>query len=335
MANLYSISGFTFNFDDNVVSSSVTSVTCQTVLNVIRDAETSPYGIEESQIANAGGKFNLGGGIYTGISIELLANWQLKFPDFAGPQFIQCFVTDGNLVGGISGNPIAPSSYTQVLQLGAVGGTLAVTTQTSGSAVVDNLVIAQTVWGYPVSGSAVSANTMGEAVTAGGTAIVDFSTVIAALSSVTASNTAQIASAVWSNSSTSILNTISSDNTAIIDALSSVTASNTAQIATAVWTDSGTSVLNNIQPSGVTASTNNIAVAQAVWGFATSGVSVSAGTMGEALSATHQIQIGKWEMIGDQLKLYDKDGTTVLRTFDLFDLANNPSLTGVVKRVPI
>lgn len=99
-----------------------------------------------------------------------------------------------------------------------------------------------------------------------------------------------------------------------------------------VWTNSGTGVLNSIS---ITASTNNLLIAESVWGYSISGSAVTAGSMGQALSATWQVQTGKWEMVANQLNLYDKDGVTILRQFNLFDTSNNPSLTGVVKRVPI
>jgi hypothetical protein len=79
--------------------------------------------------------------------------------------------------------------------------------------------------------------------------------------------------------------------------------------------------------------TNNIAAA--VWGFPTSGLSISAGSMGEALSATYQVQTGRWRMFNNQLVLYDADGITTLQAFNLFDTGGNPSLTGVVQRIPI
>jgi len=101
-----------------------------------------------------------------------------------------------------------------------------------------------------------------------------------------------------------------------------------------VWTNSGTSVLTGITVTGVTANVNYLTISENVWGYSISGSAVSAGSMGEALSAIHQIQTGKWEMISNQLLLYDKDGS-VLQRFNLFDIANNPSLTGVVKRIPV
>ena len=71
-----------------------------------------------------------------------------------------------------------------------------------------------------------------------------------------------------------------------------------------------------------------------VWNYSISGSAVTPGSMGQALSATWQIQTGKWEMIGNQLNLWDKDGVNILQKFNLFDINGNPSLTGVVKRVP-
>jgi hypothetical protein len=71
-----------------------------------------------------------------------------------------------------------------------------------------------------------------------------------------------------------------------------------------------------------------------VWNYSISGAAVTDGSMGQALSATWQVQTGKWEMIGNQLNLWDKDGINILRKFQLFDINGNPSLTGVVKRVP-
>ena len=76
-------------------------------------------------------------------------------------------------------------------------------------------------------------------------------------------------------------------------------------------------------------------IPDSVWSYSISGSAVTAGSMGQALSSTWQVQTGKWEMISNQLNLYDKDGVTILRTFNLFDTSNNPSLTGVVKRVPV
>lgn len=60
------------------------------------------------------------------------------------------------------------------------------------------------------------------------------------------------------------------------------------------------------------------------------------GTFGGAINEIFKITRGKWEMVApNSLILYDEDGTSIVRRFNLFDLAGNSSLTGVVKRVPI
>jgi len=227
---------------------------------------------------------------------------------------------------------------------------------TGGSSVMD--LIAAAVWGYPTTGGSVTAGSMGETLTAGGSATVDFTTLINALSSVTASNTSQIASAVWVNSGTSVLQDVTITGlltiavTAAVDgqalaadvwgynttglAISTGTMGTTVtSLASAVWTNSGTSVLNGINITGVTAGVDGLAIANAVWGFPTSGTSVSSGSFGEALSATHQVQTGRWRMFNNQLVIYDADGVTTLQAFDLFDSSGNPSLSAVVHRVPI
>ncbi len=91
-----------------------TSLDLQYLINQIRDAEDelSP-GMAYSKIADAFGKQFLGGSNYVGLTVMLLDNWKIRFEARPGPDTIACFVTGGNLVAE-SGNPIAPSTYTQV-----------------------------------------------------------------------------------------------------------------------------------------------------------------------------------------------------------------------------
>ena len=88
-------------------------------------------GVNYSQIAEAAGKFDLGGGVYTAITVKLLDNWRVRFESRSGPDTIQCTITNGNLVGGPGGNPIAPSAYTQVVQLSSASGVIATPTTSS------------------------------------------------------------------------------------------------------------------------------------------------------------------------------------------------------------
>lgn len=45
--------------------------------------------------------------------------------------------------------------------------------------------------------------------------------------------------------------------------------------------------------------------------------------------------LGRWEVTGNQLILYEMDGTTPLATFNLFDDTGTPSMTRIFERVPV
>jgi hypothetical protein len=65
----------------------------QTLINAIRTEEASERGITEPMIASAAGKDDLGGGVLTGITINLTSTWKL---DFAAGVY-QAVVNGGNL----------------------------------------------------------------------------------------------------------------------------------------------------------------------------------------------------------------------------------------------
>lgn len=106
-----------------------TTLDMQYLINQIRDVEDelSP-GMAFNKIADASGKDDLGGGIYTAITVRLLDNWRIRFEARPGPDTVQCFIVGGNLVGGPGGNPIAPSAYTQVIQQSSASGVIATPT---------------------------------------------------------------------------------------------------------------------------------------------------------------------------------------------------------------
>lgn len=115
----------------------------QYLIDQIRDVEDELCpGMDHSQIAEAAGKFDLGGGIYTGITVKLLDNWRIMFEDRDGPTIELMTVTGGNLVGGPGGMPIAPSSYVQVVQQSSASGTIAVPTAASETTNIKYLVAA-------------------------------------------------------------------------------------------------------------------------------------------------------------------------------------------------
>jgi len=50
---------------------------------------------------------------------------------------------------------------------------------------------------------------------------------------------------------------------------------------------------------------------------------------------TRQAALGRWRIIGTQLNLYEDDGVTVFKTYDLKDADGNPSNTRVFERDPV
>ena len=96
------------------IESPATEVTCQNLLNAIRTFEYSTGGIDDAQIGFAAGKEALGGDVFVGITLTL-RDWKVKFEDRAGPTWIYCNVSGGNLVS-VDGNgdfqfPLEPATY--------------------------------------------------------------------------------------------------------------------------------------------------------------------------------------------------------------------------------
>jgi len=127
----------TFNFITNIIEvpSPDTTLDIQYLLNQVRNAEDELTAsgivyneppIVYSKIADAVGKDDIGGGVFTGITLRLLNNWQVRFEARPGPTYVQVSVTGGNLVGGLAGNPIATTAFTQVKQVSSAASTIAV-----------------------------------------------------------------------------------------------------------------------------------------------------------------------------------------------------------------
>ena len=119
----------TFDFIGSIIEvpSPDTTLDIQYLINQIRDKEddASPAMVYP-KIADASGKDDLGGGVKVGITVRLTGSWQVRFQARAGPAYIQCQITGGNLVGGLGGNPIATSAFTQVVQVSSAAATIAV-----------------------------------------------------------------------------------------------------------------------------------------------------------------------------------------------------------------
>jgi len=118
-----------FNFVTNIITvpSPDTSLDIQYLINQVRDNEDELNpGIVYAKIADASGKDDIGGGVFTGITVKLLNNWRVMFEARPGPTTVQVTITGGNLVGGLAGNPIAASAFTQVKQVSSASSTIAV-----------------------------------------------------------------------------------------------------------------------------------------------------------------------------------------------------------------
>jgi hypothetical protein len=84
------------------VTSPQVSLSCQDLINAIREEEASERGIAYDPIAQASGKDDLGGGVSTAITVFLLDNWQIGW--YAGNY--TATIGGGNLVAE-SGDAVA------------------------------------------------------------------------------------------------------------------------------------------------------------------------------------------------------------------------------------
>jgi len=120
--------GYIFNFHTQIIdiTSPQIEVNVQELINMIRDNEDSFLGMSYTRIADATGKDDLGGGVQTGITLTLYPDWQLRF--WAGSY--TATIVNGNLVGGLNGDPVAYTAGVQVVLIQSAASTLV----TGGSA---------------------------------------------------------------------------------------------------------------------------------------------------------------------------------------------------------
>lgn len=121
----------TFTFDEInklvIVDLDYTEVTCQQIVNAVRDWEDELNNLDIPVFMFPSGKEDLGGGTYVGITV-VFVEWKLKFTDRPGPEWIICQITGGNFVGvdenGDEQVPIEPSSYVTVVRTSSSSATL-------------------------------------------------------------------------------------------------------------------------------------------------------------------------------------------------------------------
>ena len=113
---------FTFDFVTSLINVDVgyVSIDCIYLYNACKLAQASEEGIIYDRIGAGSGLNDLGGGVSVGLTVELLGNWQLKFP--AGNYIAK--VSGGNLIGGPAGDPIAYSAGVQTLLIQSAASTV-------------------------------------------------------------------------------------------------------------------------------------------------------------------------------------------------------------------
>ncbi len=114
-----------------LINSPQTDLSCQDLINFIREQEDTEMGISHDNIVEptkASGKQALSGGVTVGITIELNSPWQLKFWEGS----YVATITGGNLVGGLAGNPVAYSTGVQVLVIQSAASTIVTNNTGSG-----------------------------------------------------------------------------------------------------------------------------------------------------------------------------------------------------------
>lgn len=97
----------------------ITDVSVQDIHDTLTNIEDDPpNGMQYDRLIRSAGKESLGGGVAVGITSTFL-NFKLAFAARAGPAFIQCRVSGGNVTAldanGDPIDPIEPTAFTQVV----------------------------------------------------------------------------------------------------------------------------------------------------------------------------------------------------------------------------
>lgn len=144
----YAVAPFTFVFTTSriVVDAGYSDVSVIELYDAIQEARASQEGILYDAIAKGSGRVPLGGGTQVGLTVELLGSWQLEF---ASGNYI-ARISEGNLVGGPGGDPIAYSAGVQVLLIQSAASTV-VSVSGSGGGAPTAAEVASAVMSQPVS----------------------------------------------------------------------------------------------------------------------------------------------------------------------------------------
>jgi hypothetical protein len=98
----------------------VQDVDCATLYTAIKAAQASVEGIIYDRIGRGSGLNILGPGVQVGLTVEVLGDWQLRFP--AGNYVAR--IAGGNFIGGPGGDPIAYTAGVQTLLIQSAASTV-------------------------------------------------------------------------------------------------------------------------------------------------------------------------------------------------------------------
>lgn len=123
-----------------------TALTVQQIYDQFRDFEDEPQNLDLRKTVDGAGKDDLGGGVFTIVTVTLRDGWRVQFADRAGPATEVMRITEGNLVAtdvvGDPQFPVAPSTFTSVV----------IAQATTGAVIESGAQSPQELWDYvPVS----------------------------------------------------------------------------------------------------------------------------------------------------------------------------------------
>ena len=118
----YYAAPFTFDFAASIiqVDDGVVAVDLIDLYGSVKEARASEEGILYDAIATGSGLVSLGDGVAVGLTVNLMGSWQTRFV----PGSYIAKVSNGNLVGGPGGDPIAYSAGVQVLLIQSAASTV-------------------------------------------------------------------------------------------------------------------------------------------------------------------------------------------------------------------
>ena len=113
---------FTFDFNESIIAveTGANHVDCIALYEAVKRAQSSEEGVAYARIAAGSGLTELAPGVRTGLTVVLFGAWRLKFP----PGDYVATIDGGNLLGGLNGDPLAPSPGVTIVLVQSAAATV-------------------------------------------------------------------------------------------------------------------------------------------------------------------------------------------------------------------